>query len=57
VTASTVAMRPKTAVRAGLSEELIRLAYLCQAGVLTPDEFESAKARTVAEFRTNPATE
>ncbi len=34
-----------------VSEELIRLACLCQAGVITEAEFDQAKARMLAELR------
>jgi hypothetical protein len=34
-----------------VSEELIRLACLCQAGVITDSEFDRAKARMLAELR------
>jgi hypothetical protein len=34
-----------------VSEELIRLACLCQAGVITDSEFDQAKARMLAELR------
>ncbi|HEV3131905.1 MAG TPA: SHOCT domain-containing protein [Acidimicrobiales bacterium] len=47
-------MRPTTARKTGLSDELIRLAYLCQAGILTRAEFEAAKARTLSEYRISP---
>jgi hypothetical protein len=47
-------MRPTTARKTGLSDELIRLAYLCQAGILTRAEFEAAKARTLSEYRIGP---
>jgi hypothetical protein len=47
--------RPTPARNTGLSDELIRLACLCQAGVLTTAEFEAAKARTLAQYRINPA--
>jgi hypothetical protein len=47
--------RPTPARKTGLSDELIRLACLCQAGILTRAEFEAAKARTLAQYRINPA--
>jgi hypothetical protein len=47
--------RPTPARKTGLSDELIRLALLCQAGILTTAEFEAAKARTLAEYRINPS--
>jgi hypothetical protein len=34
-----------------VSEELIRLACLCQAGVITDAEFDQAKSRMLAELR------
>jgi hypothetical protein len=34
-----------------VSEELIRLACLCQAGVITEAEFDQAKTRMLAELR------
>jgi hypothetical protein len=37
-----------------VSEELIRLACLCQAGVITDAEFDQAKARMLAELRQRP---
>jgi hypothetical protein len=48
-------MRPETAGTDGLSEELIRLAYLCQAGILSSVEFEAAKSRALGEYQINPA--
>jgi hypothetical protein len=39
---------------ARLSEELIRLAYLCQAGVLSEAEFAAATARFLAEHGMRP---
>jgi hypothetical protein len=48
-------MRPTPVRKTGLSDELIRLAYLCQAGILTTAEFEAAKARTLAEYRIDPS--
>ncbi len=51
----TAPARPSAAAKVGLSDELIRLAYLCQAGVLTGPEFEAAKARVLAEYRIDPA--
>jgi Short C-terminal domain len=47
-------MRPTPARKTGLSDELIRLAHLCQAGILTRAEFEAAKARTLAEYWITP---
>jgi hypothetical protein len=47
----------RTAGTAGLSEELVRLACLCQAGVLTDAEFEAAKARTLDQYRNSLASE
>jgi hypothetical protein len=47
--------RPTPARKTGLSDELIRLALLCQAGILTTAEFEAAKTGTLAEYRINPS--
>jgi hypothetical protein len=38
-----------------VSEELIRLACLCQAGIITDSEFDQAKTRMLAELRQRPA--
>jgi hypothetical protein len=43
--------RTEPAGRVRLSEELVRLACLCQAGVLTVTEFEAAKARALDQYR------
>jgi hypothetical protein len=40
--------------KAELSQELIRLAYLCQAGVLSETEFGAATARVLAEHGIRP---
>ncbi len=53
----TAGVRPAAGGKVGLSGELIRLAYLCQAGVLTDAEFEAAKARTLARFEVHPAND
>jgi hypothetical protein len=54
---ATTTAGTRTTAKAGLSEELVRLACLCQAGVLTDAEFEAAKARTIDQYRNSLASE
>ncbi len=45
-----------TAGRDGISEELLRLGYLRQTGVLSDDEFDAIKSRLLDGYWTDPAS-